>query len=501
MHRLMIKGAVVGVALLATAAFAFSAARERAPRALDASSHREAPFTSKDPQVDNTDVYAFVSPDKPNTVTLIANYIGLQEPAGGPNFFEFSDDVLYTIHVDNDGDGRSNVDFEFRFRTQVRNPNSFLYNTGPITSLSDPDWNRPQTYTVTRVDRPGSVAGVPAPVPGQSTQLGANLPVPPVNIGPRSTPNYDALAAAAVRSLGGGRMVFAGQRDDPFYVDLGSVFDLLGLRPFNGAHAIPLATAPGVDAVDGYNVHTIAIQVPITDLTRDGAMPSGPTDPKAVIGVYASASRQTSRIFTPDGGETQTGPFVQLSRLGNPLINEVLIGMGQKDRWNRQSPAGDEQFLQRYTNPEPAALINALYPSLPDIPTSGRADLVAVLLTGVPGLNFTGDTKADLLRLNVAIPPSGPVGSGNRLGVLAPTPDLAGFPNGRRLEDDVVDIELRAVACGYGAALAMPPFNLCNLTPNNQLGDGVDKNDKPLLTSFPYLAAPHQGYAHAHDHD
>jgi Domain of unknown function (DUF4331) len=452
----------------------------------NASSHREAPLISNDPQADNTDVYAFISPDRPDTVTMIANYVPLEEPAGGPNFASFGDDVLYALHVDNNGDGSDDVSFEFRFKTHIRNGNTFLYNTGPITSLTDPDWNVRQTYSVTRVTRHG-----------RPEVLGEEIPTPPVNIGPRSTPNYEALANAAITALPDGVKVFAGQRDDPFFVDLGSVFDLAGLRPFNPLHVIPLPAAPGVDGVAGFNTHTIAIQVPTAQLVG-----SGPT-----IGVYASAHRPKVTIRgTPGsqntGSENTEGPWVQVSRLANPLINEVVIPLAHKDRWNALDPENDQQFQGFYTDPEVTRLENLLYPVLDDAPTTGRGDLVAVLLTGVPTLNFTGETTSDFIRLNTAIPPTGPVGTGNRLGLLAG--EFAGFPNGRRLEDDVVDIELRAFACGYGPVVGpiVASFGFCagnaNRTPNNLLGDGVDQNDKPFLTTFPYVASPHQGYDHRH---
>jgi len=445
-----------------------------------ASSHREAPLISKDPTVDNTDLYAFVSPDQPDTVTIIADYIPLEAPAGGPNFYSFDGTARYEIHVDNTGDGQDDITYRFTFNTKVRNYHTFLYNTNTINSLDDPDWNEPQFYSVTRIEH------------GVTTSLGSGLTTPPVNIGPRSTPNYDSLAAAAVHTLNNGIKVFAGQRDDPFFVDLGSIFDLLGLRPFNNLHLIPLPTAPGVDAVAGYNTHVIAMQIPITQLTRDHKPPTGPTDPRAVIGIYASASRARTTVLNGDGTTTLQGDAVQVSRLGNPLINEVIIPLGMKDYWNAQEPANDAQFVKFYTSPEIAGLINLLYPSLPDTPTTQRTDLVEVLLTGIPGVNFTGKTPADLLRLNMAIPPSAAVGQGNRLGALAG--DLAGFPNGRRLEDDVVDIELRAAACGYGDFLA-GLLGLCNLSPNNTLGDGVDTNDLPFMQTFPYVSTPHDGYS------
>jgi hypothetical protein len=446
-----------------------------------ASSHREAPLISNDPQADNTDVYAFVSPDRPDTVTMIANYVPLEEPAGGPNFASFGDDVLYAIHVDNNGDGEEDVTYEFRFKTQVRNGNTFLYSTGPITSLNDPDWNVPQTYSVTRVT--GHEHG---------EVLGENIPTPPVNIGPRSTPAYDSLANAAVTELPDGIKVFAGQRDDPFFVDLGSVFDLAGLRPFNPFHALPLPATAGVDGVAGFNTHTIAIQVPTAQLVA-----SGPT-----IGVYASASRPKLTIRGGRGTERAEGPWIQVSRLAYPLINEVVIPLASKDGWNATDPQEDRRFQGFYLQPEVTRLENLLYPVLDDAPATGRGDLVAILLTGVPTLNFTGNTESDLIRLNTSISPSGPVGSGNRLGLLAG--EFAGFPNGRRLEDDVVDIELRAFACGYGPIVGpiIQGFGFCagnaNRTPNNLLGDGVDKNEKPFLTTFPYVASPHQGYEHQH---
>ena len=231
-----------------------------------ASSHREAPLITEDPVADGTDLYAYVSPDAPDAVTLIANFQGFQEPGGGPNYFRFGDDVLYSIKVDNNGDAVEDVTYEFRFTTTTRNPNTFLYATGPVTSPTDTDWNRPQTYTVTRV------AG------GQRTVLGTNLPTPPANAGPRSTPNYAATAAAAVQQLPGGGRVFAGQRAEGFYADIASIFDLGGLRPLNSAHAVPPnGNEPGRNTFAGYNVQSIALQVPKADVTRSG-------DP--VIGVW-----------------------------------------------------------------------------------------------------------------------------------------------------------------------------------------------------------------------
>jgi hypothetical protein len=456
--------------------------RGAAPEAAMASSHAEAPLISQDPRADNTDLYAFVSPDRSDTVTILANYIPFEAPASGPNFYSFDDSVAYDINIDTNGDSVADLTYRFRFTTQTRNPNTFLYNTGPITSLSDTAWNRPQTYSVTLIKHG----------PGQSTRsevLGENIPTPPDNVGPRSTPNYGALADAAVKTLSDGKTkVFAGQRDDPFFVDLGSVFDLAGLRPFNPFHVIPLPAEPGRDALRNYSTHTIAIQVPIGEVT---------TFSHRIIGIYASASRQMVRVLRKDGTSDHNGPFVQVSRLGEPLINEAVIPLGQKDFWNRVDPQNDAQFESRYLNPEVSRLENALYGSvLMPISETNRKDLSTILLTGVRvsptfNLNFTGPRKADLLRLNTGIAPTAPAGKGNRLGVLAG--DLAGFPNGRRLEDDVVDIELRAFAEGYGPILHSL-LGLPDKTPNDQLGDGVDSNDKTFLDHFPYVAPPAAGY-------
>ena len=448
------------------------------------SSHREAPEISKDPVADNTDVYAFVSPDAPSTVTLIANFIPLQNPMGGPNFYEFGDDVLYEIHVCNSGDAKPDVTYQFRFTTTVRNPDTFLYATGPITHITDKTFNRPQTYSVTRVAR------------GRSPRvLAKGLTVPPVNIGVRSTPNYASLATQAIHQLPGGRMVFAGQRADAFHVDLGSIFDLGALRPFQNLHLIPSAAAMGVNGVQGLNVHSIAIQVPKSDLTRDGVAPTDVMAASSVIGVYASASRQKAKAWDDDKGRMDGhGPFQQVSRLGNPLFNEVIVPMSKKDRWNAVRPSDDAQFAPYVAKPELAALLPVLYPGVfPHLAayTQPRADLLAILLTGIPAgvvpgfQNFTGTTQADLLRLNVAVPPTR---TPNDLGLVAGDP--AGFPNGRRIADDTVTVELRAIA-GLTIPLVDPGF-----TPDGAAAavtDGTTNTNAPLLDSFPYLGHPASG--------
>jgi hypothetical protein len=474
------------------------------------SSHREAPEISKDPSADNTDVYAFVSPDRPDTVTLIANYLPFELPYGGPNFNEFADDVLYEIKISNRGDARADISYQFRFHTSIRNPDTFLYNTGPIGSATDPNWNRPQTYTLTRVTRPRDHRH------DWSTRvLGRDLACPPVNVGIRSTPNYPAIAAGTYHQLDDGLRVFAGQRADAFHVDLGSIFDLGDLRPFQGAynHGIPpiLANMPGVNGLRELNVHTIALQVPISELTVHGRTPGHSSrdimSPDSVIGVWATASRATARIINRDdiGGYRSLGRFRQVSRLGNPLVNEVLNPMAVKDRWNAEEPDEDKQFAHYVLRPELASLIAtvlypAAFPNLAGYVKAGkpRADLAAILLTGIPAgvvpgfQNYTGPTQADLLRLNLAVPPT-PVGKQNPIGLIAGDP--AGFPNGRRPIDDVTAIELKAVA---GATIPLVDKTYTPDPAATALNDGTTDDNTPygapLLNSFPYLSNPNSGY-------
>jgi Domain of unknown function (DUF4331) len=446
------------------------------------SSHREAPATSKDPVADNTDTYAFVSPDQPDTVTLIANFLPFEAPFGGPNFFEFADDVVYYIYIDNDGDGDPDVTYEFSFDTRVANPNTFLYNTGPINSISSPNWNRKQFYSVTRRSRRGSQV------------LADNLACPPCNIGPASTPNYGALAAQAVHSLGAGRTVFAGQRLEGFYIDLGAVFDLGDLRPFEKLHIGGMANSVGVNSTNEFGVHSIALQVP----KRDLAGSSGWHDWRrrdSVIGVWAAASRSKASIREPGGITGGFGPPVQVSRLGNPLFNEVIVPMGKKDLWNSLTPADDKQFLSFVQHPELARLLPVLYPGVfPNLAklTAARADLVAILLTGIPAgivpgfQNFTGSTYADELRLNLAIPPAS---RPNPLGVIGG--DLAGFPNGRRVFDDVTSVALRAVA---GATYPLVNKSYTPDAAASLLTDGLTSANTSYLAQFPYLGTPQSGY-------
>jgi hypothetical protein len=450
------------------------------------SSHREAPEISKDPVADNTDTYAFVSPDQPDTVTLIANFIPLQQPEGGPNFYEFGDEVLYEIHISNARDAQADVTYQFRFETKIRNDNTFLYNTGQITSITSANWNRPQYYSVTRVTRGG-----------RAQVLASGLTVPPVNVGVRSTPNYDhVFTPQATHSLPGGRTVFAGQRADAFHVDLGSIFDLGALRPVQQLHLLPLPSVNGVNGVQGTNVHTIALRVPKSDLTRGGKVTTDTTDPASVIGVWATASRQQSRIHDGYGRSTCHGPWMQVSRLGNPLFNEVIVPMAKKDQWNSLPPSADSQFAQYVNTPELAGLLPVLYPGVfPHLAAykKPRADLAAILLTGIPAgivsktfQNYTGPVLADMLRLNVAVPPSK---TENPLGVVGG--DLAGFPNGRRINDDVVTIEIRAVA-GLTIPLVDPTFTPD--APAAAVTDGTTNTNAKAVGTFPYLGAPGGGF-------
>ncbi|SCG50187.1 DUF4331 domain-containing protein [Micromonospora humi] len=456
------------------------------------SSHREAPEIAKDPVADSSDLYAFVSPSRPDTVTLIANYVPVQLPSGGPNFFEFGDDVRYEIHVDNDGDGYPDVTYRFEFTTEITNQNSFLYNTGAIESLDSKNWNRRQFYRLTRV------------ADGREHVLATKLPCPPCNVGPLSTPNYQNLVKQATFKLSTGEKVFAGQRADGFFVDLGAVFDLGTLRPFQQLHVAgkKLFKTEGepVNALDRLNVHSIAIQVPLAKVRRKASR-YGYADRASTIGVWTSASRQQVRVLGDRvSADTATGPFVQVSRLGNPLFNEVIVPMSKKDLWNTLPPSEDKRFAGFVERPELAALLPVLYPGVfPNLDALNkakkpRADLVAILLTGVPaGLidgfaNTTGDTQADMLRLNTAIRPSA---KPDRFGVLGG--DLAGFPNGRRVTDDVVTIALRAIA-GLTVPLVDKTFKpdaaAAAVTPGLDAGDVT----APFLADFPFLGTPYDGF-------
>ena len=421
--------AVVGFALALVAA-AVAAALTLGPGNGTASSHREAPLISEDPSADLTDLYAFRSPDKPNTVTLLANVSPGEDPAAGPNWYTFSPGARYNIKVDTNGDVKPDVIYRFQFQRK----------TGPFF-LGD----TAQPYTVTRVAR------------GKSTVVVRGTTAPN-NIGPRSTPAYHALATKSIASFGASK-AFAGQRDDPFFGDIGAIFDLVAIRKGTGN------VGGGKDFLAGYGVHTYGVQVPIADLNAKGG----------TIGVWASVDRK--RVTTRGAATRDSGGWVQVNRLANPLVNEVIIPTGLKDTWNAYQPWTEGQFKKYYETPILAAVINKLYKL--GAPETNRDDLVAVLLTGVPKLNYTGPKVADVLRLNLGIPVTA---NPNRLGVLGG--DTQGWPNGRRLDDDVIDIAEQAVG-GFLKGTKLP------------LGDGVNGDDAKLMGSFPYLADPQSGFANS----
>ena len=432
-----------------------------------ASSHSEAPGTSKDRLADDTDLYAWVAGDAPHAVTIVGNWVPLIEPNSGPNFASFDDNASYYINVDNVGDSHKHIRFEFTFHTTRQNDATFLYNTGPVTSLDDPDLNVRQTWTLTRIDVDSN----------QETVLGTGS-VAPYFVGPSSMPDYNALAQSAIKTLSGGYKVFVGPRDDPFFVDLAAVFDLLQIRK------LPGDKGKGVDGVGGYNVMSIVLQVPKDRLTKDGESPDASRN-NHIIGIWDTAERLQTRVLNGDGTVQNSGPEVQVSRLGMPLVNEIVIPLGKKDLFNATEPFNDVANFGSYVvDPEPAKLLHALFGF--NVPPAPRADMVAVFATGVAGLNQpAGVSPGEMLRLNMTIPPSA---NPSPYGVLAG--DLAGFPNGRRLGDDVVDIELRVVA---GVLV-----NGFNVAPNNRLGDGIDGNDVPYLPYFPYVAPPHNPLDHQH---
>ncbi len=400
-----------------------------------ASSHREAPAIAEDQYADNTDVYSFISPNNPNNLVIVADYVPLLNPTSGPNFYKFSDEVRYDIHVDNDGDAIPDVTYRYTFTTTVKNGNTFLYNVGPVSSIGDPNLNVIQTYSLDRIDDKTS----------HHTHLLVNAPVAPWNVGKRSFANYESVALQAVSQSSGkasGTTSFAGPRDEPFFVDL-HVFDLLGVG--------------GAPTTDGLNVMSIVLEVPITDVAAGGMRPAaGSKGPTSVVGIYANASRPEVRILRKYHPNDDYGTFIQVSRLGWPLVNEVIIPLKDKDKYNHTDPKDDVSNFGSYIlDPEVPKLLNAvLGAGCPATPPGGRLDIVGLLAPN-------GTTPADLLRINIA---------------ADQTNDQSHFPNGRALTDDVVDT-LLTVACNNGSAI----------------GDGVNANDKPFTQSFPYLASPASG--------
>jgi LPXTG-motif cell wall-anchored protein len=444
-----------------------------------ASSHREAPLIAGDPKVDNTDLYAFVSPDAKNSVTLIANVIPFEEPNGGPNFYPFQDGAHYDINIDNNGDAKADVIYRWTFHSvDHRGVDTFLYNNGPVTSLHDENLLFKQTYTLTKI------------VHGHGRVI-ARGTAAPSDVGKASMPDYASLRYQAITKVRGGGKSFAGQADDPFFADL-RVFDLL----YGGD-----LSETGQDTLKGYNVNTLALQVPKSEVSLRGSAKRNP-----VVGIWASTSKQSLAL---GGGKAKpVGRFAQVSRLGNPLVNEVVLPAGLKDAFNSLTPdkdAGIPEVVSKVTDPELPKLIEGIF-KIP-APATPRNDLVEIFLTGIAKHAPTLDGKpapiqadlnsqvlnrdvrakhfrpSEMLRLNTQVPPAA---SPNRLGVLAG--DLQGFPNGRRLGDDVIDISLQAVE---GAAQSG------KLVDALAAGDKVNANEVSFESSFPYVALPNTNSVNA----
>jgi hypothetical protein len=435
------------------------------------SSHREAPNISLDPSADNTDTYAWTAKDAPGALTVAANWIPGQVPANGPNFFGWDDRARYYIHIDNTGDGRPDVSYRFKFKTTVKNKESFLYALPGASGYNDPKLNVVQRYSIVRetIRYQGKKTIV------KEKTIARGLPSAPPNIGPKTMPNYQAFADGAVKTLNNGTKVFAGQRDDPFFVDLGATFDGINVRNLTGNKG------DGKDDLSGTNTNSVVMQIPEAQVTKDKKAVSSPDAANAVVGVWSTTERRKLEVSDASRKHAKGG-WVQVSRLGEPLVNEVVIPLGKKDQFNRTTPDRDAALYGKYVvKPELAAVLNALF----DIkaPENNRTDIVQALLQGLPGLNqhkgIKGPPAVDTIKLNLGTPPAD---TEDRFGVIGG--DTAGFPNGRRLGDDVVDIELQVVA---------------GILKNNPvpLGDGVDQNDTPFLSSFPYLALPWDGFTSA----
>jgi Domain of unknown function (DUF4331) len=463
------------VATAGAAVFALSGgAAVLAPTASQASSHREAPLIAGDPRADNTDVYAFVSPDKTSTVTLLANWIPFEEPNGGPNYYPFAQNTHYMLHIDNNGDGVADINYIWTFTNHYRDAKGeFLYNTGVVNSVHDKTLNFYQTYTLQKETGPS----------GPKLILKQGI-VAPSDTGVASMPNYAALMKqATVTTLGGGK-AFAGQADDPFFLDL-RIFDLL--------YGSNLSEA-GHDTLAGYNVNTLGIQVPKSDLAYKGNPTRNP-----VIGVWSSTAERT--VTVNSAGKAKLGPYVQVSRLGNPLVNEAVVPLAYKDAFNAIPPAVDHTVA-----PVVAAVLHPIVPALIQkiygikAPAGPRDDLAEIFLTGIaksaPTLDGTkAPIQADLnsqvlnedvnpakfvpaeeLRLNMSVPVTA---KPNRLGVLGG--DFQGWPNGRRLGDDVIDIALQALEGAAQTGKIVAPL---------AAGDGVNTNDHAFGKTFPYVAKP-----------
>ena len=488
------------------------------PTGMLASSHREAPITALDHKADITDLYAFVSysaDQAPNTapskVTFILNVDPLLEPANGPNWFPFDPDILYEIHVDNNQDALADVTFQIRFQTQqfqLPNIPVALAGIGPnganapgtstlvvppqIQDFNNPGLNLRQTYTVTMIRR--NQNGLE-----EATELnnsdGSPFFAVPTNNGPR-TMNYDALFNAATYHLENGISVFAGTVDDPFFIDLGATFDTVNLRTL--ASGVPGVLTDAEDAasenfasdtVSGYAVNSIALEVPIQMLTSTGKIEPA-TSPAATIGVWGTTSRPRVTVRNSPNPANSFGPFRQVQRMGNPLINELVIGIGSKDRWSMEQPVNDAQFAHFDLDPQIVHVIDAIYGGALTSPAAPRNDLLPLVTYAAP-IAATGTPAgpiADLLRLNTGVPATPPANA-SRLGLIGGDP--AGYPNGRRLFDDAVDITLRVAVGG----VLIPSFNHF---PNNRLGDGVNVNDAQFRTQFPFLADSPSGRNRRH---
>jgi hypothetical protein len=473
-----------------------------------AASHREAPITALDHKADITDFYAFVSYNDPTKVTLLLNVDPLLEPGNGPNYFPFDDNILYQILIDNNNDAVPDVSFQIQFKTEIRAPGVFTGFVGADGGINAPA-NSPAPVApgtpivppaITSLDGPGAAGfslrqryTVTMVKGGVSTQLtnasGNPLFAVPSNVGPRTMPNYPALAAQGIYSLGNGIKVFAGTVDDPFYIDLGAAFDSLNFRAAAGGGVLSPAqdaddnTNTASDTVSGFNVNTIAIEVPISMLTKTGTVLAA-TDPAATIGTWGTTSRPRILVRRSPLPSASSGGWAQVQRMGNPLINELIIGTGFKDFWSLSFPKDDSQFASFDLDPLLARVLNAIYGIA--IPTPPRTDLLP-LVTYAPPIAAPGTTAgpiADLLRLNTGVAPT-PAPSRKRLGLLAG--DAAGYPNGRRVSDDVTDISARAVA----GILAGAQYNY-------RIGDGVNTNDVPYQEVFPYVAWAQSGRNRRH---
>ena len=460
-----------------------------APASLFASSHREAPITALDRTADVTDWYAFVSYNDPTKVTFILNVDPLLEPANGPNYFPFDPSVLYEMHVDNNQDGLDDVTFQFRFATQIRQPGLFTGFAGgvagipQITALAGPGsegLSLRQTYTVTMIKNGKAVA----------LENGNTLYAVPSNVGPLTMPNYKSLFTQGIHFLPNGVKVWAGTADDPFFIDLGAAFDSLNFRSGVGPVLSPAIDADDThnyapDAVGGYNVNSIVLEVPIAMLTVDGKLhPAG--DKQAVIGTYGSTSRREITVRRSPNPDQNLGSFRQVNREGNSLINELIIGTGSKDRFSMDDPTHDAQFANFVLNPLLATVFSTLGVPVPPAPRNDLLLLVQYEAPICPGCTASdAGPVADLLRLNTGIPPT-PIAKQKRLGFLAG--DVAGYPNGRRPVDDVFDISARAVA---GILVDATKYG----TP---LGDGVQTKTEGFNNTFPYILPANSGRDSAH---